>query len=77
MRPIKSITNIDGYRAIVVGSAIRMGQWLPEAVEFVKQNQARLNELPTAFFTVHLLHLDDSAESRRSARPTPSRSEKS
>jgi menaquinone-dependent protoporphyrinogen oxidase len=64
VRPIKSVTNLDGYRAVIVGSSIRMGQWLPEAVEFVKKNQARLSQLPTAFFTVHLLHLDDSEESR-------------
>jgi menaquinone-dependent protoporphyrinogen IX oxidase len=34
------------------------------AVEFVKKNQSQLSQMPTAFFTVHLLHLDDSAESR-------------
>ncbi len=29
------------YRAVIAGSAIRMGKWLPEAVEFVAKNQAR------------------------------------
>ncbi len=62
--PIKSVKSLEGYRAVVVGSAIRMGRWLPEAVEFVRQNQARLAQVRTAFFTVHLLHLDDGEESR-------------
>jgi menaquinone-dependent protoporphyrinogen oxidase len=35
-----------------VGSAIRMGSWLPEAVDFVTKNQAALNKMPTAFFVV-------------------------
>lgn len=62
--PVKSVKSLDGYRAVVIGSGIRMGNWLPEAVEFVRQNQAKLNQLPTAFFTVHLLNLDDSETSR-------------
>jgi menaquinone-dependent protoporphyrinogen oxidase len=56
--PVKAIKSIDGYRAIVIGSAIRMGQWLPEAVDFIKNHQARLSQISTAFFTVHMLHLD-------------------
>lgn len=65
VRPIKSVTNLDGYRAVVIGSGVRMGQWLPEAVEFVKKNQPKLSQLPTAFFTVHLLNTGDDEESRK------------
>jgi len=65
VRPVKSVTSLDGYRAVIVGSAIRMGNWLPEALEFVKKNQPLLSQMPTAFFTVHLLHQDDSEESRQ------------
>lgn len=64
VRPIKSVTNVDGFRAVIIGSGIRFGQWLPEAVEFVKNNQTKLSQLPIAFFTVHMLNIDDSAESR-------------
>ncbi len=64
VKPAKAVTSLEGYRAVVIGSGIRMGQWLPEAVAFVKTYQAKLNQLPTAYFTVHLLHLDDSEESR-------------
>ena len=65
VRPVKSVTSLDGYRAVVIGSAIRFGQWLPEAVEFVKNNQARLSQIPTAFFTGHMLAVDDSEDSRK------------
>jgi menaquinone-dependent protoporphyrinogen oxidase len=52
VRPIKNVTHLEGYDAVVIGSAIRMGQWLPEAVEFVKNNQPVLVNLPTAYFLV-------------------------
>ncbi len=62
---IKSVTTVDGYGAVIVGSGIRFGQWLPEAVGFVKNNQAKLSQLPIAFFTVHILNIDDSETSRQ------------
>jgi menaquinone-dependent protoporphyrinogen oxidase len=58
------VNALDGYGAVIVGSAIRMGSWLPEAVQFVERNAAALKQLPTAFFTTHMLNADDSAESR-------------
>jgi menaquinone-dependent protoporphyrinogen oxidase len=64
LRPVKEVHDLRGYSAVVIGSAIRMGSWLPEAVDFVKKNQARLREIPTAFFTVHMLNRDDSEKSR-------------
>jgi menaquinone-dependent protoporphyrinogen oxidase len=64
VRPVKSVTSLDGYRAVVIGSGIRFSQWLPEAAEFVKNNQARLREIPTVFFTVHMLNIDDGETSR-------------
>lgn len=65
VRPIKAINTVEGYQAVIVGSGARIGKWLPEAVEFVKQNQTQLNRVPTAFFTVHLLNVDDSAASQQ------------
>jgi menaquinone-dependent protoporphyrinogen oxidase len=62
--PVRAVKSLDGYRAVIIGSGIRMGNWLPEAVEFVKANQVKLGQLPVAFFTVHLLNLADDAESK-------------
>ena len=64
VKPAKAVTSLEGYRAAVIGSGIRMGQWLPDAVEFVRTHQAELSRLPIAYFTVHLLHLDDNEESQ-------------
>ena len=64
VKPVKEKPALDGYSAVVLGSAIRMGHWLPEAVDFVKANQAALNALPTALFTVHMLNTGDDEASR-------------
>ena len=64
VRPVKSVTSLDGYQAVVIGSAIRMGKWLPEAVAFVRQHQSRLGQIPTAFFTVHMLNVADDPKSQ-------------
>lgn len=64
VKPVKEKPSLDGYQAVLVGSAIRMGNWLPEAIEFVKENQEVLNQMPVALFTVHMLNREDDAESR-------------
>jgi menaquinone-dependent protoporphyrinogen oxidase len=55
LKRASSNLSIEPYTAVVLGSAIHGGKWLPEAVEFLKNNQARLNQLPTAFFLVGLM----------------------
>jgi len=64
VKPVKDKPALDGYSAVVLGSAIRMGNWLPEAVAFVKANQAALNAMPCALFTVHMLNTGDDDASR-------------
>ncbi len=64
IRPIKEALSVKGYHAVLIGSAIRMGNWLPEAVDFVKANQQDLNQLPLALFTVHMLNVGEDEASR-------------
>ena len=59
------VTGLEGYTAVVVGSAVRFGSWLPEAVKFVEQNQAALSKLPVSFFAVHLMNMGDDETSRQ------------
>jgi menaquinone-dependent protoporphyrinogen oxidase len=65
VKSAKSVASLDGYHAVIAGSAIRYGQWLGEATNFLKQHQARLRQIPVAFFTVHALNVDDSGASRQ------------
>lgn len=64
VKPVKQKPNLAGYVAVVIGSAVRMGNWLPEAVDFVKANQTALAQLPVALFTVYMLHTGDDEASR-------------
>jgi menaquinone-dependent protoporphyrinogen oxidase len=64
VKPVKENPSLNGYQAVIMGSAVRMGSWLPEAVEFVKTNQQALSKIPVAVFTVHLLNTGDDETSR-------------
>jgi len=61
---IKNVKDVSAYQAIVVGSLIRMGRWVPEAKNFVEKNKAVLEKVPTAFFTTCLTLKDDTDEAR-------------
>jgi menaquinone-dependent protoporphyrinogen oxidase len=65
LMPVQKVTDLQAYSAVVLGSAVRFGQWLPEAVKFVQTNQAALNSKPVAFFAVHLMNRGDDENSRK------------
>ena len=65
--PIKKVTDLSGYRAVFVGSCIRMGKWLSEAAGFVSANRAALQRLPTAYFTVCATLIEDTPATRARA----------
>lgn len=75
VKSIHSQPALNGYAAVILGSAIRMGSWLPEMVKFIQSNQTALNALPTALFTVHMLNAGDDEASRaaRAAYTAPVR----
>jgi len=50
--PMKEVTNLSPYRAVVAGSAIQGSNWLPEAMEFVRTHRAELARRPFAAFLV-------------------------
>jgi menaquinone-dependent protoporphyrinogen oxidase len=50
--PVHTVKDLAPYRAVVAGSAIRGGQWLPEAMQFVRTHQAALSQKPFAAFLV-------------------------
>ena len=47
---IENVRNIGTYQGVVVGSAIYMGKWMPEASDFVKRNRETLRHLPVSYF---------------------------
>ena len=67
VRLLKDVGNISPYRAVVLGSATRMGRWLPEAVKFVETHQSTLSQMPVAYFVVCLTMKEVTDENRRQA----------
>ncbi len=65
VRPVEEVTSLDGYGAVLLGSAIRGTKWLPEAVDFLAVHHAELSQLPVAYFTLCLTLQEDTAENRR------------
>jgi len=65
VRLAKEVTDLRPYRAVVVGSGIRVGKWLPEAVQFVERYQEALSRVPVAYFLVCLTLNEDTEENRR------------
>jgi menaquinone-dependent protoporphyrinogen oxidase len=59
------VADVSIYRAVILGSAIRMGKWLPEATRLVERSQATLAGMPTALFSVCLTMQKDTPENRR------------
>lgn len=52
--------SLEGYEAVILGAPLYGGEWLPEAVAFVRDNRAALAAMPVALFVVAIrLHHDD------------------
>lgn len=56
--------DIEHYDGVVLGSAIRMGHLLPEAVEFLQKNRQYLKTIPVAYFTACITMTEDTEENR-------------
>ena len=50
--PVQEVEDLAPYRAVVAGSAIQTAQWLPEAMQFVRDHRAELARKPFAAFLV-------------------------
>ena len=65
VRPMSGVVTVKGYSAVVAGCLEQGGRWVPEAMEFVRNNQSALNKKIFAIFTViPSLATETGAESR-------------
>ncbi len=67
VHPVKKVGDLGKYGAVILGTAIRAGQPLPEAVKFAQRNQQVLAQLPVAYFNVGAALVDDTPENREQA----------
>jgi menaquinone-dependent protoporphyrinogen oxidase len=62
--PVEKVTELTGYSAVVLGSAVRFGQWLAPAVDFTARFKEKLGTMPVAIFTAHIMALGGSEADR-------------
>jgi menaquinone-dependent protoporphyrinogen oxidase len=51
VRTVEQVTSVDGYDAVVLGSAVYMGRWLRPARDLAMQHAAALAARPTWLFS--------------------------
>lgn len=51
LKDVSDVTSVEGYDAMILGSAIYAGNWLPEARQFAEQHRAELSSLPVWLFS--------------------------
>ncbi len=65
VRPVTSVTDLSPYGAVILGSAIRVGSLLPEAMTFLQKNQAALSQMPFSVFILCMTLEKDTEENRK------------
>lgn len=65
--PMSEIEDLSHYRAVIAGSAIQAGRWLPEAFDFIETYSNDLNKKPFAAFLVCMTLAMPKGESYREA----------
>jgi menaquinone-dependent protoporphyrinogen oxidase len=63
--PVTRDPSPNGYAAVLIGSAVNGGQWLPDAVNYVHRHNDSWPHLPVAVFTVHIMNAGPDERSRR------------
>jgi len=51
VRPMDEVEDLEEYPALVLGSAVYMGSWLPAARAFVERHERQIGERPTWLFS--------------------------
>ena len=49
-RQIRTVNDLGGYDAVVIGGAIQYDTWMSEARDFVRRNEEALARMPVAYF---------------------------
>lgn len=68
VRPMTDAVDVDVYEAVVLGSAVHGGKWLPEAHQFADRQTVILRHKPTWLFSVSTIGDQESMFAARVAR---------
>lgn len=65
VRDVREVDDLKPYRALVLGSAIRAGNLMPEVLTFAKENKEALDAIPFAAFVVCATMQESTEENRQ------------
>lgn len=51
VKPLDDLEGVAGYNAVVLGSGVYIGRWLPEAADFVQRHAVELGARPVWLFS--------------------------
>jgi menaquinone-dependent protoporphyrinogen oxidase len=51
IQPVAGVTDLNSYNAVVLGSAVYMGHWMKDAVEFLEKHEGGLATRPVWIFS--------------------------
>lgn len=66
LQPIADVESVEDFDMVILGSPVYSGDWLPDAVDFVKNFQHDLKGTPVALFAVCMRMRNDTPEMRAS-----------
>jgi menaquinone-dependent protoporphyrinogen oxidase len=67
VRPARAVKDVEGYDAVVLGSAVYMARWRPEVRAFARRHAHALRERPVWLFSSGPLDADPDPARLRSA----------
>ncbi len=65
VQSVTAVTEVASYSALVLGSSIRFGRWLPDAIQFIERFRSQMSNIPVAYFTTCLVMINDNSENQR------------
>lgn len=68
VRPVGEVDRLERYDAVVVGSAVYLGAWRKEALEFLDRNAETMDRVPVWLFSSGPTKADDTMELAVSAK---------
>ena len=66
--PVGKVNDISPYRFVILGTSIRIGKPLKDAISLVNKYRAELSRTPVALFSLGLQMKEDTAENREKTR---------
>lgn len=65
--------SVSQYDAVIIGAPVRMGKYPRAVIDFVRTHRARLEKVPSAFFSVCMAAANPNEAKRRAAENWPER----